>query len=63
MAAKRTKFEDGIVAELNTLYAGGMTGIGKQYEGLIEFATKKTKLSDTQVKVSCVSVRGTVIRM
>ena len=52
MEAKKRKFDQAIVAELNSLYNSGMVGIGQQYESLIELGIKKTGLSETQVKVS-----------
>ena len=49
------KFDATVLAELNALYDAGMTGVGQQYESLIELAMiKRTNLRDAQVKVSLV---------
>ena len=48
---------NGVLTELNqvnALYDAGMTGVGQQYESLIELAIKRTNLRDAQVKVSLV---------
>ena len=48
------KFDATVLAELNALHDAGMTGVGQQYESLIELAIKRTNLRDAQVKVSLV---------
>ena len=51
------KFDATVLAELNALYDAGMTGVGQQYESLIELAIKRTNLANlrnAQVKVSLV---------
>ena len=52
------KFDATVLAELNALYDAGMTGVGQQYESLIELAIKRTNLRDAQVKVSLVKHMG-----
>ena len=51
IAAKPLGFSEAVSAELNALYATGMVGIGLKYEGLIEIAKERTKLTDKQIKV------------
>ena len=48
------KFDATVLAELNALCDAEMTGVGQQYESLIELAIKRTNLRDAQVKVSLV---------
>ena len=51
------KFDATVLTELNqvnALYDAGMTGVGQQYESLIELDIKRTNLRDAQVKVSLV---------
>ena len=43
---------DNVKLKLDRYYGNGMKGIGKKYEIIIETASKETKLSEEQIKVS-----------
>ena len=55
------KFSESVLSELNNFYNGGMSGIGCQYESMIELACQKTGLSDLQVKVGVLVLKKVLL--